>query len=115
MFVLYGKEFATILKNIGKVEDSNRVLNEVKAVEESTVKYGWDGEWFVRAYDAFSNKVGSHECEDGQIFVEPQGFCTMARIGEDLGFGKKALDSVEKILKNDYGVEILHPCAKASF
>ena len=112
MFVLYGKEFARILENIGKKKDAERVLAEVKQVEEATIKYGWDGEWFVRAYDAFSNKVGSHECEDGQIFVEPQGFCTMARIGEDLGYGKKALDSVEKILTNDYGVEILHPCYK---
>ncbi len=112
MFVLYGKEFATILKNIGNVDESNKVLKEVKDIEDATIKYGWDGEWFVRAYDAYCNKVGSHECEDGQIFVEPQGFCTMARIGEDLGYGKKALDSVEKILTNDYGVEILHPCYK---
>ena len=112
MFVLYGKEFATILKNVGKNDEANSILKEVKAVEEATIKYGWDGKWFVRAYDAFEHKVGSKECEDGQIFVEPQGFCTMARIGEDLGFGKKALDSVEKILTNDYGVEILHPCYK---
>ncbi len=112
MFVLYGKEFATILKNIGLDQESANILKEVKDVEEATIRYGWDGNWFIRAYDAFSNKVGSKECEDGQIFVEPQGFCTMARIGEDLGFGKKALDSVEKILTNDYGVEILHPCYK---
>ena len=112
MFVLYGKEFATILNNIGNKDEAKKILDEVKSVEDATVKYGWDGEWFVRAYDAFSNKVGSHECEDGQIFVEPQGFCTMARIGESLDYGKKALDSVEKILTNDYGVEILHPCYK---
>jgi len=112
MFVLYGKEFATILKNIGNTDEAANILKEVKSVEDATVKYGWDGEWFVRAYDAFEHKVGSHECEDGQIYVEPQGFCTMARIGEDLGYGKKALDSVEKILTNDYGVEILHPCYK---
>jgi len=112
MFVLYGNEFATILKNIGNTDEAANILKEVKSVEDATVKYGWDGEWFVRAYDAFEHKVGSHECEDGQIYVEPQGFCTMARIGEDLGYGKKALDSVEKILTNDYGVEILHPCYK---
>ncbi|RIA75898.1 cellobiose phosphorylase [Anaeroplasma bactoclasticum] len=112
MYVLYGKEFAEILRRSNHKNEADIVLKEVKAVEEATIKYGWDGEWFVRAYDAFCNKVGSHECEDGQIFVEPQGFCTMARIGEDLDFGKKALDSVEKHLTNDYGVEILHPCYK---
>ncbi len=112
MFVLYGKEFSNILKNINLNDEANYILNEVKSIEDATIKYGWDGNWFIRAYDAFSNKVGSNECEDGKIFVEPQGFCTMARIGEDLGYGKKALDSVEKILTNDYGVEILNPCYK---
>ena len=73
------------IKNIGNDDEAKSILAEVKSVEDATIKYGWDGEWFVRAYDAFENKIGSHECEDGQIFVEPQGFCTMARIGEDLG------------------------------
>jgi cellobiose phosphorylase len=112
MYVLYGKEVAEILRRSNHKNEADIVLKEVKAVEEATIKYGWDGEWFVRAYDAFCNKVGSHECEDGQIFVEPQGFCIMARIGDDLDFGKKALISVEKHLTNDYGVEILHPCYK---
>jgi cellobiose phosphorylase len=112
MFVLYGNEFAEILKHIGNNDEANKVLEEVKVVEEATIKYGWDGNWFTRAYDAFGNKVGSKECKDGQIFIEPQGFCTMARIGEKLGYGKKALDSVEKILTNDYGVELLYPTYK---
>ena len=47
------------------------------------LKHGWDGEWFLRAYDFFGNKIGSKECEDGQIFIEPQGFCVMAGIGVD--------------------------------
>ncbi len=112
MFVLYGNEFATILNHIGNTDEAKEVLNSVKSIEDATIKYGFDGEWFIRAYDAFENKVGSKECKDGKIFVEPQGFCTMARIGENLGFGKKALDSVEKYLTNDYGVEILHPTYK---
>ena len=112
MFVLYGNEFATILNHIGNTDEALEVSKWVKSIEDATIKYGFDGEWFIRAYDAFENKIGSKECEDGKIFVEPQGFCTMARIGEDLGFGKKALDSVEKYLTNDYGVEILHPTYK---
>ena len=42
---------------------------------------GWDGEWYLRAYDHYKNKIGSKECEDGKIFIEPQGFCVMAEIG----------------------------------
>lgn len=112
MFVFYGTQYAELCFRYGDKDEGNAVLSQVKAIENAVIKYGWDGEWFVRAYDSFENKVGSNECEDGKIFVEPQGFCTMAGIGKDLGFGKKALDSVEKYLTNDYGIELLHPCYK---
>ena len=112
MFVLYGTQYAELCERYGDKTEAEAILKEVKAIEKAVIDYGWDGNWFVRAYDAFENKVGSSECVDGQIFVEPQGFCTMAGIGADLGLGKKALDSVEKYLTNDYGVEILYPCYK---
>ena len=74
---------------------------------------GWDGEWFLRAYDAESRKVGSHECEDGQIYIEPQGFCVMAGIGVKEGLAQKAMDSVEKILDTKYGIMILQPAYRS--
>lgn len=109
MFVKYGKEYAEICKRYGDVKEAEFVLEEVKKIEEATVKYGWDGEWYVRAYDAYKNKIGSKECKEGKIFIEPQGFCSMAGIGGP-EFGQKALASAEKYLGNDYGLEILSPC-----
>ncbi len=112
MFVLYGTQYAELCERYGDIYEAAHIRDEVKKIENAVINYGWDGEWFVRAYDAFENKIGSSTCEDGKIFVEPQGFCTMAGIGADLGFGNKALDSVEKYLTNDYGVEILYPTYK---
>ena len=71
---------------------------------------GWDGEWFVRAYDAASNPVGSRSCAEGQIYIEPQGMCVMAGVGLDDGKAVRALDSVRERLLGDYGVELLAPC-----
>jgi cellobiose phosphorylase len=71
--------------------------------------HGWDGEWFLRAYDAFGHKVGTHETEEAQIYIEPQGFAVMAGIGRDNGMALKALDSTRNILFGPWGVEILHP------
>jgi len=110
MFVKYGKEYAQLCTLFGDKSEAEIIEAEVAAIEKAVIDSGWDGEWFIRAYDAFEQKVGSHECEEGQIFIEPQGFCTMAKIGEDNDFGKRALASVTKYLVNDYGVELLHPC-----
>ena len=74
------------------------------------LKDGWDGEWFLRAYDAFSlRKIGSKECEEGQIFIEPQGFCVLAGVGIAEGLAERALKSVEERLDTKYGIMILQP------
>lgn len=112
LFIYYGREYVNIARLYGQDKEADIINIEIKKMEENVIKYGWDGEWFLRAYDAFGRKIGSNECKDGKIFIEPQGFCTMARIGEKLGLGKKALNSVEKYLTNDYGVEILYPTYK---
>ncbi len=70
---------------------------------------GWDGAWFRRAYDHFGKPVGSSECVEGQIFVEPQGMCIMAGVGLDNGKAEKALDSVKELLACEHGIVLLNP------
>jgi cellobiose phosphorylase len=109
MFVKYGKEFIEIAKLYSHNDDAKNTLIAVESIENNTIKYGWDGKWFLRAYDAYSSKVGSDENKEGKIFIEPQGFCTYAGIGSSLNYGKMALSSVKEYLVNDYGIELLYP------
>jgi cellobiose phosphorylase len=109
MFVKYGEEYAELAELLGDNAEAERARAEVKKVYDAACTAGWDGEWFVRAYDANSNKVGSKECEEGQIFIEPQGFCVLAGIGVEEGLAEKALKSVEEKLDTKYGVMILQP------
>ena len=109
MFVKYGEEYAQIAELIGDNAEAARARAEVQKVYDAVLKDGWDGEWFVRAYDAYSNKIGSKECEEGKIFIESNGFCSLAGIGVKEGLAKKALDSVKEHLDTKYGVMILQP------
>ena len=109
MFVKYGKEYADLCAYTGNQAEADRALAEVDAMNKAVLADGWDGEWFVRAYDAQSNKVGSKECEEGQIYIEPQGFCVLAGIGVETGEAKKALDSVKEKLDTKYGIVLLQP------
>ncbi|MCH5257359.1 MAG: glycosyl transferase [Lachnospiraceae bacterium] len=109
MFVKYGEEYAQLAELMGMSEEAARARKEVELMTEAVLKDGWDGDWFVRAYDANSNKVGSKECEEGQIYIEPQGFCVLAGIGVENGLAKKALDSVKEKLDTKYGIMILQP------
>ncbi|MBR5648260.1 GH36-type glycosyl hydrolase domain-containing protein [Pseudobutyrivibrio sp.] len=109
MFVKYGREYAALAKLLGDSAEEARVLAEVDKMIAAIEKDGWDGEWFVRAYDAYSHKVGSKECDEGQIYIEPQGMCVMAGVGVEDGNAEKALNSVKAKLDTKYGVMILQP------
>jgi len=110
MFVLYGKEYVKLAKLMNREKESNEATKEISEIEQAVIENGWDGNWYLRAYDAFENKVGSKENLEGKIFIEPQGMCTMAGIGKDKGLPKKAIDSLEKHLLCKYGVQLLTPC-----
>ena len=109
MFVKYGREFADICRRTGRPELAAEAQKAAEEMYQAVLDAGWDGAWFLRAYDAQSQKVGSRECEEGQIYIEPQGFCVMAGIGVKEGLAEKALDSVKERLDTKYGIMILQP------
>ena len=109
MFVKYGKDYVEICRRRGLDAEANEAEEAIHKMEATVLDAGWDGEWFLRAYDSQSAKVGSKECEEGKIYIEPQGFCVMAEIGKEEGLAEKALDSVHKHLETKYGIMILQP------
>ena len=109
MYVKYGNEFADILNHLGKTEEASDVRKEVAKMYQAVTESGWDGAWFVRAYDAQGAPVGSSKCKEGQIYIEPQGMCVMAGIGVEEGLAEKALASVEEKLDSKYGIVLLQP------
>ena len=109
LFVMAIKEFVKILQQMDSVDESKKYLEWAEKMSSTILKYGWDGEWFIRAYDDFGNKVGSQECEEGQIYIEPQGFCVFAGVGINEGLAEKALNSVKNKLVTRHGIMLLQP------
>ncbi|HBE77861.1 MAG TPA: glycosyl transferase [Firmicutes bacterium] len=109
MFVHIGPEYADLCRRQGFSEEATTVLGMVKNIQQSILHDGYDGEWFLRAYDNAGHKVGSHENQEGQIYIEPQGMCVMAGIGLENGLALKALNSVKKHLDTAHGVRLLNP------
>jgi len=109
MFVKYGQEYAEICDYLHLADEAESVRAEVRKMVCAVLDAGWDGEWFRRAYDAYSNPVGSKLCEEGQIFIEPQGMCVMAGIGIEEGFAERALQSVKERLDSRHGIVLQQP------
>ena len=103
------KDVFGTLASSGFAEEADRAQKCVDEMCEAIKRYGWDGEWFLRAYDYYGRPVGSKENEEGKIFIESQGWCTMAGIGAKEGMVDKALDSVKKYLDCEHGIVLNNP------
>jgi cellobiose phosphorylase len=109
MFVYIGPEYVALAEKLGKHDEAKKAREHIQRMVATVEKHGYDGEWFLRAYDFYGQKVGSKENKEGQIFIEPQGFCVMAKIGVDNGMAEKALDSVKERLDTPWGVVLVNP------
>jgi cellobiose phosphorylase len=109
LFVLATKEIAAIAERRGLKEEATKYLAEGVRMEATVREHGWDGEWFVRAYDDAGEKIGSKENAEGKIFIETQGFCVLAGIGLNDGRARQALDSVRKHLATPHGIVLQQP------
>ena len=109
LFVVYGGEYVELCKHLKNTQEGERAQKHVDDMAQAVKEHGWDGEWFLRAYDYYGNKIGSRENEEGKIFIESNGWCSMAGIGLEEGLVEKALDSVKEKLDCQYGIVLNNP------
>ena len=109
LFVVTGKEYVNLCRRIGDDAEAARAQRHVDEMVETVKRDGWDGDWYLRAYDYYGRKIGSKENEEGKIFIESQGWCTMAEIGAEEGMVSKSLDSVKKYLECEHGIVLNNP------
>jgi cellobiose phosphorylase len=105
-------EMAGIQKFIGDDKRAEEYSASAEKMRETILAKGWDGEWFVRAYDSYGKKIGSNECDEGKIFIESQGWCILGGIGLEDGMAAKALDSVKEHLATTNGIVLQQPAYK---
>ena len=109
LFIYASRELAAIALHRGLNGEASIYLSEADKMEQIVLRHGWDGEWFLRAYDDFGAKIGSKECQEGRIFIEPNGFCTLAGIGLGDGKAAKALAATREHLATQHGIVVQQP------
>jgi cellobiose phosphorylase len=109
LFVVYGRDYIKLSNKTGNTVEALRAQKHVDAMVKAIKVHGWDGDWFLRAYDYYGHKIGSHENIEGKIFIESNGWCAMAGIGQEEGMVTKALDSVKKHLDCEHGIVLNNP------
>lgn len=109
LFIVCGQDYVTLCRQIGNNQEADRAQGYIDSMIEAVKKHGWDGDWYLRAYDYYGKKIGSNENKEGKIFIESQGWCAMAKVGLEEGMVEKSLDSVKKYLDTPNGIVLNNP------
>ncbi|MEM7152838.1 MAG: glycosyl transferase [Myxococcota bacterium] len=109
LFCLAGEQYAEILELSDKSAEAEEARGWVTRMSNTMENAGWDGDWFLRAFDFYGEAIGSNANDEGKIYIEPQGMCVMGGIGIESGKAAKALDAVKEHLDTDYGIVLLQP------
>jgi cellobiose phosphorylase len=109
LFIQAAKEMGEISKRHASSHDPDKYSQLANQMEATVWESGWDGDWFLRAYDDYGNPLGSKDCEEGRIFIEPQGICIMAGLGIEDGRATQALDAVAEHLATPHGIVLHQP------
>jgi len=109
LFLYASREMAALYRAMNRIHDATRMdlchQEMLGAVENNA----WDGQWYLRAFDAEGHKVGSSDCEEGKIFIESQGWCVLGGAGQDNGRARLAMESVDKHLFTPNGIVLQQP------
>lgn len=109
LFCAACEKMAGIYRAVGREAPAKAVLEQRQEMQRAIEAAGWDGDWFLRAYDAAGRKVGSRTCDEGRIFIESQGWGILGGVGLLDGKARRALDSVKRHLATPNGIVLQQP------
>ncbi len=75
-----------------KLFDDKELENRAKLMKEKINEHAWDGEWYLAALDDRGRKVGTHEDEEGKIFLNTQTWAVISGVAEG--------ERLEKVIKS---------------
>lgn len=105
---LANDSFSELAEILGNESDVKLSKKRGKEMREIINKYGWDGEYYLTTYTDDGIKIGTHEDNEGKIFLMPQIWSIMANVC-DKERQKVVLSSIDKYLKTDIGTLISNP------
>ncbi len=108
---LFGKallELIALARHIGDEELVDIYRRYYQAMKERVNEHAWDGEWYVRYFDAEGRPLGSRQNDEGQIYANGQswpiisGFATEER-------ATMALAALHERLNTSKGIKLSTP------
>ena len=100
--------YMEVCEMLGKQEEIAWARPILDKLDNDIDKHCWDGNWYLRAFRYDGMKFGSKECDEGEIFLNPQSWSVISGHAQKEK-AEKALQSVRDKLATKYGVQVCDP------
>jgi len=108
---LYGKallDVIALMEHLGEKTLAEQYKKDHAAMKDVVNANCWDGEWFIRYFEADGSPIGSNVNSEGKIYTNAQSWPIIAEFAEGER-AKAALDSVHKLLNTQFGIKLSTP------
>lgn len=102
------KAFQDLALATGQPRDAQAYEGELARLKDVTEDVLWDGAWWLRGFTSEGVKIGTHEAQEGKIFLEHQAWPIIAGLATQER-GEVAMDSVRDLLGSPYGTHLNWP------
>ncbi|MGE5681099.1 MAG: GH36-type glycosyl hydrolase domain-containing protein [Bacillota bacterium] len=100
--------FSQVAQKKGQARTASGYIKKAEELKMKFEELAWDGKWFFRATKDSGKKIGSHENQEGRIFLNAQTWSVISGITTE-GRMTEAMASVCEHLIKDNGPLLLSP------
>jgi N,N'-diacetylchitobiose phosphorylase len=102
------KAFVEAANFLGRDADAKCYSATAERVRAACESQLWDGDWYLRGITAKGMKVGSHENEEGKVFIESNTWAVVSDVASP-DHARRCMDAVDRYLFSEYGIHLLWP------
>ena len=102
------RAFVEAARHLGRQNDVEKYDALAEKVRAACERELWDGEWYLRGLTANGLKVGSHECEEGKVFLESNAWAVLSGTAS-AERATSCMNAVDKYLFSAYGIHLAWP------
>ena len=100
--------FIGIAKYLGRQADIEKYNQIAEQIRKACEEHLWDGEWYIRGFTKKGIKIGSHESEEGKIFLNAQTWAVLSGVASPER-ARQCMDAVNQYLYCQFGLHLLWP------
>ncbi|MCC7517673.1 MAG: hypothetical protein IT578_00645 [Verrucomicrobiae bacterium] len=102
------KQMAELAVFLGDRRGAMRRERQAGTLRRCIERHGWDGAWYLQAYDDGGRLVGSRRNREGSIFLMPQAWAVISGVADPTR-ARQCMASADERLRTEFGYRMWFP------